>query len=142
MRKSNTLKKLLVIANTLIIGCLIALLILKTDFMYSLYWVLVPFLIVIIVAFIREIDKGQMDSDIDKSKIVKRSYNDISTVATVIYIFAYLIILFIEQITKKAYQNIYVIIGFLVLTFIYEMFLYLSIYNAKKETSEILNKKK
>lgn len=142
MRKSNALKKLLVIANVLIIACLITLMILKTNFMYSLYWVLVPFLIVIIVAFIREVDKGQMDSDIDKSKIVKRSYNDVSSVATVIYALIYLIILFIENITKKTYQNIYVIIGFLILTFIYEMFLYLSIYNAKKETSEILNKKK
>lgn len=59
--------------------------ILKTDFMYSLYWILVPFLIVIIVVFIHEVDKGFVDIDINKSKIVRRSYNDISTLSPAFY---------------------------------------------------------
>ncbi len=54
----------------------------------------------------------------------------------------YLIILFFEELNNNVYNNIYVIVGFFILTIIYELFLYLSVYNASKETSEILNKKK
>lgn len=69
----KNLKRLLVVANILIIICLVMVLILKTKLTYSLYWSLIPFLIVLIVAFIREVDKGRIDTNIDKSKLIKIS---------------------------------------------------------------------
>lgn len=89
-----------------------------------------------------EVDKGQVDYDIDKSKLVKRSYNDTTTLATVFYGIVYLIIEFFDSIKINLKDNIYLIIGFFIITIIYELFIYLSISNANKETSEILNKKK
>jgi uncharacterized membrane protein len=89
-----------------------------------------------------EVDKGQVDSDIDKSKMVKRSYNDTTTIATVFYGIVYLIIEFFDSIKINLKDNIYLIIGFFIITIIYELFIYLSISNANKETSDILNKKK
>ena len=82
------------------------------------------------------------DYDIDKSKLVKRSYNDTTTLATVFYGIVYLIIEFFDSIKINLKDNIYLIIGFFIITIIYELFIYLSISNANKETSEILNKKK
>jgi hypothetical protein len=89
-----------------------------------------------------EVDKGQVNSDIDKSKMVKRSYNDTTTIATVFYGIVYLIIEFFDSIKINLKDNIYLIIGFFIITIIYELFIYLSISNANKETSDILNKKK
>ena len=89
-----------------------------------------------------EVDKGQVDSDIDKSKLVKRSYNDTTTLATVFYGMVYLIIEFFDSIDVNLKDNIYLIIGFFTISILYELFIYLSIRNANKETSEILNKKK
>ena len=92
--------------------------------------------------FLYEIDKGQVDSDINKSKIVKHSYNDTTTLATVFYGMIYLIIEFFDSININLKHNIYLIIGFFIITILYELFIYLSIKNANKETSEILNNKK
>ena len=112
------------------------------NFSYSLYWILVPVLIFILMMLLYEVDKGQVDYDIDKSKLVKRSYNDTTTLATVFYGIVYLIIEFFDSIKINLKDNIYLIIGFFIITIIYELFIYLSISNANKETSEILNKKK
>jgi len=142
MRKINILKSLVVITNVLTIICLVLVLSLKTQFTYSLYWVLIPLLIMFVMLLIREIDKGNLDTDIDKSKLIKRAYNDTTAISIVFYGMVYLIILFFEELNNNVYNNIYVIIGFFILTLLYELFLYLSVYNASKETSEILNKKK
>ena len=142
MRKINILKSLAVITNILTIVCLILVLTLKTQFFYSLYWALIPLLLTFVMLLIREIDKGNIDTDINQSKTIKRAYNDSTAIAIVFYGMVYLIILFFEQLSSKVYNNIYVIIGFFILTLLYELFLSLSVYNASKETSEILNKKK
>ena len=142
MRKINVLKKLLVLSNILFIINFILTLVLKNNFSYSLYWILVTVLIFILMMLLYEVDKGQVDYDIDKSKLVKRSYNDTTTLATVFYGIVYLIIEFFDSIKINLKDNIYLIIGFFIITIIYELFIYLSISNANKETSEILNKKK
>ena len=138
----NVLKKFLVLSNILFIINFILTLVLKNNFSYSLYWILVPVLIFILMMLLYEVDKGQVDYDIDKSKLVKRSYNDTTTLATVFYGIVYLIIEFFDSIKINLKYNIYLIIGFFKITIIYELFIYLSISNANKETSEILNKKK
>ena len=142
MRKIKILKLLTVITNILTIVCLILVLTLKTQFFYSLYWALIPLLLMFVMLLIREIDKGNIDTDINKSKSIKKAYNDSTAIAIVFYGMVYLIILFFEQLSSKVYNNIYVIIGFFTLTLLYELFLSLSVYNASKETSKILNKKK
>ena len=142
MRKIKTLKSLTIITNILTIVCLILVLTLKTQFFYSLYWALIPLLLMFVMLLIREIDKGTLDTDINKSKTIKRAYTDSTAIAIVFYGMVYLIILFFEQLNSNVYNNIYVIVGFFILTLLYELFLSLSVYSASKETSEILNKKK
>ena len=142
MRKINILKSLTIITNILTIVCLILVLTLKTQFFYSLYWALIPLLLMFVMLLIREIDKGKLDKDLNKSKQIKQSYSDMTTVATVFYGIVYLIIEFFDSIKINLKDNIYLIIGFFIITIIYELFIYLSISNANKETSDILNKKK
>ena len=141
MQKSNILKKLLIVANILITICLILVLTLKTKITYSLYWTITPFLILLIILFIREVDKGTIDTDINKSKTIKSSYNDSSTIATVFYALIYLLIEFFDILNNNIRDNVYLIIGFFIITMIYELFICLSIYNAKKETEKLLSNK-
>ena len=141
MQKSNILKKLLVVTNILITICLILVLTLKTKITYSLYWTITPFLILLIILFIREVDKGTIDTDINKSKTIKSSYNDSSTIATVFYALIYLLIEFFDILNNNLRNNTYLIIGFFIITMIYELFICLSIYNAKKETEKLLSNK-
>jgi len=140
MRKINILKPIITITNILMIICFILTIVLKTKIIYSLYWVLVPLLIFLLLLFINSIDKGKLDKDLNKSKQIKQSYSDMTTVATVFYGIVYLIIEFFGSMNTGLKENNYLIIRFFIITIVYESFIYLSISKTSKEISKILNK--
>lgn len=142
MRKSNLFKNLLIIANIFVLIFTILVLIFNTKLTYSLYWISIPALIVFIIAFMREVDKGLVDSDLDESKMIKRAYNDATTISTIFYALIYLGIEFVDMINSNLRNNVYLICGFYAITLFYELIIYLSIRNALKETSKLLNEKK
>ncbi len=142
MRKSNLIKKLLILINILVPIFTILVLIFKTKLTYSLYWISIPILIFFIISFIYEVDKGLIDSDLDESKKIKRSYNDSTTIATVFYALIYLAIEFIDTLNNSVRDNVYLVCGFYAITLFYELIVFLSIRNAMKETSKLLNEKK
>lgn len=142
MRKSNIIKKLLILVNILVPIFTILVLIFKSKLAYSLYWISIPILIFFIISFIYEVDKGLVDSDLDESKKIKRSYNDSTTVSTVFYALIYLGIEFIDTLNNSVRDNVYLVCGFYAITLFYELIIYLSIRNAMKETSKLLNEKK
>ena len=142
MRKSNLFKNLLILSNIIVPIFTILVLIFNTKLTYSLYWISIPALIFFMVAFIREVDKGIVDSDLDESKNIKRAYNDSTTISTVFYALIYLGIEFVDMINSNLRNNVYLICGFYAITLFYELIIYLSIRNALKETSKLLNEKK
>lgn len=142
MRKSNIIKKLLILVNILVPIFTILVLIFKSKLTYSLYWISIPILIFFIISFIYEVDKGLVDSDLDESKKIKRSYNDSTTVSTVFYALIYLGIEFIDTLNNSVRDNVYLVCGFYAITLFYELIIYLSIRNALKGTSKLLNEKK
>lgn len=142
MRKSNLFKKLLILSNIIVPIFTISVLIFNTKLTYSLYWISIPALIFFMVAFIREVDKGLVDGDLDESKKIKRAYNDSTTISTVFYALIYLVIEFVDMINSNLRNNVYLICGFYAITLFYELIIYLSIRNALKETSKLLNEKK
>ena len=142
MRKSNLFKKLLILSNIIVPIFTISVLIFNTKLTYSLYWISIPALIFFMVAFIREVDKGLVDGDLDESKKIKRAYNDSTTISNVFYALIYLGIEFVDMINSNLRNNVYLICGFYAITLFYELIIYLSIRNALKETSKLLNEKK
>ena len=142
MRKINVLKKLLVVVNFIVGLFLILTIIFNNKLTYSLYWILIPILIFLIVMFIYEVDKGLIEINQNKGKSIRRSYNDITVVSTVFYGLIYLGIEFIDMINSDVRNNIYLVCGFFAITLLYELFVFMAIKSAKKETSELLNKKK
>lgn len=142
MRKSNLFKNLLILSNIIVPIFTILVLIFNTKLTYSLYWISIPALIFFMVAFIREVDKGLVDSDLDESKKIKRAYNDSTTISTVFYALIYLGIEFVDMINSNLRNNVYLICGFYAITLFYELIIYLSIRNALKKTSKLLNEKK
>ena len=142
MLKSNIIKKLLVVVNFIVGLFLILTIIFNNKLTYSLYWILIPILIFLIVMFIYEVDKGLIEINQNEGKSIRRSYNDITVVSTVFYGLIYLGIEFIDMINSDVRNNIYLVCGFFAITLLYELFLFTAIKSAKKETSELLNKKK
>lgn len=142
MQKSNIIKKLLVVVNFIVAIFLIATIIFNTKLTYSLYWISIPVLIFLIVMFMYEVDKGLIEINQNEGKSIRRSYNDITVVSTVFYGLIYLGIEFIDMINSDVRNNIYLVCGFFAITLLYELFVFTAIKSAKKETSELLNKKK
>ena len=142
MLKSNIIKKLLVVVNFIVGLFLILTIIFNNKLTYSLYWILIPILIFLIVMFIYEVDKGLIEINQNECKSIRRSYNDITVVSTVFYGLIYLGIEFIDMINSDVRNNIYLVCGFFAITLLYELFVFMAIKSAKKETSELLNKKK
>ena len=142
MLKSNIIKKLLVVVNFIVGLFLILTIIFNNKLTYSLYWILIPILIFLIVMFIYEVDKGLIEINQNEGTSIRRSYNDITVVSTVFYGLIYLGIEFIDMINSDVRNNIYLVCGFFAITLLYELFVFMAIKSAKKETSELLNKKK
>ena len=141
MRKINLLKKILLLLNIVFTISFIITIVYNNNFTYSLYWILVPILIFILLLFQHEIDKENIDLDINKSKIIKLSYIDTTTISTAFYGLIYLTIEFLDSFNINIKNNAYLVVSFFVISILYELFIYLSIKKASKETKNILNKK-
>lgn len=144
--KRNINKKLLtkigiVLLNVFMIFSLVLVLGFKIDYGYSLYWVITPFLMVLVLSVIQKWSARGLNADVEESKTIQRSFDDTTTLSTVFFGLIYLIIQGVEVWKENITNNPIVIIGFFIIMIVYKLFTYLSIYNAKKDTAKLLEKK-
>lgn len=138
MRKTKVLNVLLIITNILNILFLILSGIVDNNNMFDYYWFTTPLILIFLVLIINEWSKEGLNSDINKSKIINRSFSDITTIIVVIFGLIFLILMFFNSVEKGIINNLYVMIGFTIITIIAEIFTYVSISGARKETIELL----
>ena len=138
MRKTKVLNVLLIITNILNILFLILSGIVNNNTMFDYYWFTTPLILIFLVLIINEWSKEGLNSDINKSKIINRSFSDITTIIVVIFGLIFLILMFFNSVEKGIINNLYVMIGFTIITIIAEIFTYVSISGARKETIELL----
>ena len=142
MRRSKLLKKGIYIVNALTIIDFIFLSVFSNKIYYSIYWVLIPLLFVLLVLFNRETDKGKVNADKYSSKRIQWIYNNLTTIAIILYGLTYLAIEFINVLDGTMKYNIYAICIMLILTIAYEIILAIIMKNFQMITSVKLNKKK
>ena len=143
MQKSKTIIRNIgiVLLNIFMVVSLILVLMLKNDYGYRLYWVITPFLMVLVLLVIKKWSARGLNADTEESKVIQRSFDDTTTLSTVFFGIIYLFIQGIECIRKDIINNPYIIVGFFIVMIIYEAFTYLSIYVAKRDTAKLLEKK-
>ena len=143
MQKNKTLIRNIgiVLLNIFMIVSLVLVLMLKNDYGYRLYWVITPFLMVLVLLVIKKWSARGLNADTEESKVIQRSFDDTTTLSTVFFGIIYLFIQGVECIRKDIINNPYIIIGFFIVMIIYEVFTYLSIYVAKRDTARLLEKK-
>jgi len=143
MQKNKTILRNIgiVLLNIFIVVSLVLVLMLKNDYGYRLYWVIAPFLTVLVLVVIKKWSARGLNADTEESKIIQRSFDDTTTLSTVFFGIIYLVIQGIECIRENIINNPYVIVGFFMVIIIYEAFTYLSIYVAKRDTARLLEKK-
>ena len=140
-RKNKIRNIAIVLLNIFIVISLILVLFLKNDYGYSIYWVITPFLLVLILLVIQKWSARGLNADTEESKVIQRSFDDSTTLSTVFFGLIYLIIQGIECWKKDITHNSILIISFFIIMAVYELFTYLAIYTAKKETAQLLEKK-
>ena len=143
MQKSKTIIRNIgiVLLNIFMVVSLVLVLMLKNDYGYRLYWVITPFLMVLVLLVIKKWSVRGLNADTEESKVIQRSFDDTTTLSTVFFGIIYLVIQGVECIKKDIINNPYIIVGFFIVMIIYEMFTYLSIYVAKRDTARLLEKK-
>lgn len=138
--KKNAIKIAIVILNIFLIVSLLLVLVFKKDYGYSLYWVICPFLLVVVLLLINKWSVLGLNADTNDSKLIQRSFDDTTVVSTVFFGLIYLLIQGLQMWKEELSRNSFVIIGFFIVVIIYQMITYLAIYNAKKETRVLLEK--
>ena len=130
--KKNAIKIAIVLLNIFLTVSLLWVLVFKHDYGYSLYWVICPFLLVVVLLLINKWSVFGLNADTNDSKLIQRSFDDTTVVSTVFFDFIYLLIQGLQMWKEELSRNSFVII--------YQMITYLAIYNAKKETRALLEK--
>ena len=138
MLKAKVFNILLIIINILNILFLILSGLSDNNNMFDYYWFTTPLILIFLVLIINEWSKEGLNSDINKSKIINRSFSDITTIIVVIFGLIFLFLMFFNSIEKGIINNLYVMVGFTIITIIAEIFTYVSISGARKETIELL----
>ena len=138
--KKNAIKIAIVLLNIFLIVSLLLVLVFKNDYGYSLYWVICPFLLVVVLLLINKWSVLGLNADTTDSKLIQRSFHDTTVVSTVFFGLIYLLIQGLQMWKEELSRNSFVIIGFFIVVIIYQMITYLAIYNAKKETKALLEK--
>lgn len=143
MQKSKTIIRNIgiVLLNIFMIVSLVLVLMLKNDYGYRLYWVITPFLMVLVLLVIKKWSARGLNADTEESKVIQRSFDDTTALSTVFFGIIYLFIQGVECVRKDIINNPYIIVGFFIVMIIYEAFTYLSIYVAKRDTARLLEKK-
>ena len=131
----------IVLLNIFMVVSLVLVLMLKNDYGYRLYWVITPFLMVLVLLVIKKWSVRGLNADTEESRVIQRSFDDTTALSTVFFGIIYLVIQGVECIKKDITNNPYIIVGFFIVMIIYEAFTYLAIYVAKRDTAKLLEKK-
>lgn len=141
-RYKNLIRNIgIVLLNIFMVVSLVLVLMLKNDYGYRLYWVITPFLMVLVLLVIKKWSVRGLNADTEESRVIQRLFDDTTALSTVFFGIIYLFIQGIECIKENIINNPYIIIGFFIVMIIYETFTYLAIYVAKRDTARLLEKK-
>lgn len=130
----------IVISNIILAVSFILALFLKKDYGYSLFWVVSPFLMLLLLSLVIKWSAVGLNVDNEKSKEIQRAFNDTTTISIFFFAIIYLSIQIVEFWNEDIRKNPFVIIIFFAVMIIYELTTYLEISNAKKDTAKLLDK--
>lgn len=131
----------IILLNIFMVISLILILGFKNNYGYTMYWIITPFLMMLILSLIQKWSVGGLSIDTEESKIIQRTFDDKTTISTILFGLIYLTIQGIESWKGNITNKPIVIIGFFIVMVVYELYTCLTIYKANKETEKLEEKK-
>ncbi len=107
-----------------------------------MFWVSTALLTVGLILELNDWSKLGLDLDKNKSKTIKRSFDDSTTLLVVFFGTLLCLVVFFDTFNHDVMKNNFVIIGTFIMTIEFELFMYLSVWNAKKDTANLLKNNK
>ena len=138
MRSRKILNIVVVLLSVFFVVSFILLQVIVDDIFKNLFWVTTPLLFCSILLDLNAWSKLGLDVDKTKSSTIKRGFNDSTTLLVVFYGTLLILIVLFDSFSNGIMKNNFVIIGTFIMTLEFELFTYLSIWNAKKETRQLL----
>lgn len=129
-----------ILVNLILLTLAILCTTLKKDIFYAWYWMLVTLMLLFEVLYVFIWSKVGRNLDKHKSNTINRSFNDVTAVSIVLSGLIYLIVLFCEFYNKSIRTSLYAILSMYLLMTVAVLFNYLAVYNANKETKELVEK--
>ena len=130
----------MVLLNIFLLISLLYALLSKNELGYKIYWTIIPVLVLIILLTISRWSVIN-NNDSEMAKSIQKSFDDNTTISTVFFGLIYSIIQGLDCFKEDSINNPVLVICFFIIMVVYELFTYLSIYNAKKETAKLLEEK-
>jgi len=138
MRSRKILNIVVVLLSVFFVISFILSQVIADDIFKNLFWVVTSLLFCSILLDLNAWSKLGLDVDKTKSSTIKRGFNDSTTLLVVFYGTLLILIVLFDNISNGIMENNFVIIGTFIMTLEFELFTYLSIWNAKKETKQLL----
>ena len=142
MRKNKILKIAVILLSVLFVISFVLALIINTDYCINLFWLLTALLTIAISLDINAWSKLGLDIDKNKSKTIKRSFDDNTALLVTFFATLLCLILLFNTFNHSIMKNNFVIIGMFIMTIEFELFTYLSIWSARKDTVNLLKNNK
>ena len=136
MRSRKILNIVVVLLSVFFVISFILSQVIADDIFKNLFWVVTSLLFCSILLDLNAWSKLGLDVDKTKSSTIKRGFNDSTTLLVVFYGTLLILIVLFDNISNGIMENNFVIIGTFIMTLEFELFTYLSIWNAKKETKQ------
>ncbi|MBO5096034.1 MAG: hypothetical protein J6B98_04090 [Bacilli bacterium] len=125
-----------IIVDILMIVIFALTLILKTNFMYGLYWIFIILFLTVDLISIMHWDVDGLRTEKRESDKIIRGFRDATAMTVILSAFGFIAVIFLETIKKDITKNTYVIIGLFCLLAITQLFNRLMIHANIKETAK------
>lgn len=142
MRNSKILKIAVILLSIFFVVSFGLSQIIGSDYFKNMFWASTTLLAVGLILDLNAWSKLGLDVDKNKSKTIKRSFDDSTTLLVVFFGTLLCLVVLFDTLNHNVMKNNLVIIGAFIMTLEFELFMYLSVWNAKKDTANLLKNNK
>lgn len=142
MRNSKILKIAVILLSIFFVVSFGLSQIIGSDYFKNMFWASIALLAVGLILDLNAWSKLGLDIDKNKSKTIKRSFDDSTTLLVVFFGTLLCLVVLFDTLNHNVMKNNLVIIGAFIMTLEFELFMYLSVWNAKKDTANLLKNNK
>lgn len=134
--EDETINTITILVDILMIITFALTLILRTNFMFGLYWISIILFLIVDIISIMHWDVDGLKSEKSESDKIIRGFRDATAVTIILSALGFLAVMFLREINENITKNIYVIVALFCLLAITQLFNRLMIHSNIKSSAK------